>query len=77
MIPTAIGTIVLASPEAFQDAFGVEPPHPGDGPHLAGFTVGCRDLDALGGKDLSQAGDRLVLPPSRGFGTAVAFRQQG
>lgn len=75
VIQTAIGAIVLASAKTFEHAFGVEPPHPGDGPHLAGFTITCRNLETLADKGLATVGSRLVLPPSRGFGTAVAFRQ--
>lgn len=75
LFDTQIGQVVLATPEAFQEAFGVSPPHPEDGPHLGGFTVGCRSLDTLKDKGLARIGDRLVLPPSRGFGTAIAFRQ--
>ena len=77
VVQTSTGAIVLASAKAFEDAFGTEPPHSDDGPHLAGFTVGCSSLDPLTEKGLSTIGDRLVLSPSRGFGTAVAFRQQG
>jgi hypothetical protein len=72
-IRTAAGTIVLASPETFRSAFGVAPPHPEDGPHLAGLTVACRDLAFFGGLGLMEVGDRLVLPPDRCFGTALAF----
>jgi hypothetical protein len=75
VIQAAIGAIILSSGEAFEDAFGTAPPHPGDGPHLAGFTIACRNLGALADKGLDRVGSRLVLPPSRGFGTALAFRQ--
>lgn len=46
---TRTGAIVLARPKAFENVFGVAPPHLGDGPHLAGFTVGCRSLGWLAG----------------------------
>lgn len=70
---TPRGAIVLASPERFEAAFGTAPPHPVDGPHLAGFTVACAALDFFEGKGLATVGDRLVLPPERGFGAAVGF----
>jgi hypothetical protein len=70
---TPTGTIVLASPQAFEATFGVAPPHPEDGPHLAALTIACRNLDYFAGKDLKRVGDRLVLPPERGFETTVAF----
>ncbi len=73
-VPTAAGTIVLADPGTFEAAFGVPPPHPEDGPHLAGLTIECRDREALSDKRLERVGRRLVLPPDRGFGTAIAFR---
>jgi len=75
VLQTPIGSIVLAPPEKFEAAFGVPPPHPRDGPHLAGCTIGCRSLDFFEGKGLGQIGDRLVLPPERAFGTALAFRR--
>lgn len=74
-IPTSAGTIVLADPGTFEAAFGVLPPHPGDGPHLAGLTIDCRTLDGLQDKGLDVVEDRLVLPPDEAFGTAVAFRR--
>lgn len=70
---TRTGRFVLAEPAAFRAAFGVEPPHPGDGPHLAGLTISCRTLDTLAGHGLARVGDRLVLPPEAAFGTALAF----
>ena len=70
---TPRGAIILASPAAFEAAFGVPPPHVEDGPHLAGFTIGCRGLEALTDLGLARTGERYVLPPARGFGAAVAF----
>lgn len=70
---TPRGAVVLASPESFEAAFGSAPPHPHDGPHLAGFTVDCAALDFLADKGLAPIGERLVLPAERGFGTAVGF----
>ena len=74
-IPTSAGTIVLADPGAFEASFGVPPPHPGDGPHLAGLTIDCLSLDAVPDTDLYMVGERLILPPEKAFGTAVAFRR--
>jgi glyoxalase-like protein len=71
MLQTRTGAIVLAGPAAFERAFGLAPPHPQDGPHLAGFTVACRDLKRL--TDLPQAGHRHVLAASKNFGTAIGF----
>jgi hypothetical protein len=70
---TPRGAIVLADTAEFHAAFGGAPPHPEDGPHLAGFTLRCDSLDVLAGKGLDPVGDRLVVPPSRGFGVAIAF----
>ncbi|WP_167458403.1 VOC family protein [Mesorhizobium kowhaii] len=70
---TLTGAIILASPQAFEDAFGMSPPHPDDGPHLAGLTIRCRTLETFIDLGLPWAGSRLVLSPTRGFGTAVAF----
>lgn len=72
---TPVGSIVIAPPEKFEATFGVPPPHPEDGPHLAGYTVGCRSLDFFDGKGLSQVRERLVLAPEKAFGTALAFRK--
>src|SRR5690606_17040233 len=73
---TPRGTIVLADAENFQAAFGVAPPHPQDGPHLAGFTVDCASLDPFADKGLASVGERLVLSPARGFGAAVGFAKK-
>lgn len=73
VLRTRTARLVLAEPAAFRDAFGVEPPHPGDGPHLAGLTIACRTLDSLAGRGLTRVGSRLVLPPDAAFGTALAF----
>jgi hypothetical protein len=75
VLRTPAGSIVLASTEEFEAAFGVPPPHPADGPHLAGYTIGCRSLDFFDGKGLHQVGDRLVLPSEKALGTALAFRR--
>jgi hypothetical protein len=70
---TRYGDVILAEPSIFEDAFGEKPPHPEDGPHLAGVTVGCRTLESLGGLGLKQIGEEYVLPASRNFGTALRF----
>ena len=75
VLQTQTGTIVLAHPRAFEAAFGVPAPHPEDGPHLAGFTIGCRGLSHLASLDLPKTGDRYVVPPSKGFGTAIGFTE--
>jgi hypothetical protein len=75
VLQTQTGAIVLAHPRAFEAAFGVPAPHPEDGPHLAGFTIGCRDLTTLAALDLPKTGDRYVVPPSKGFGTAIGFTE--
>lgn len=72
---TRTGDLILARPQAFTAAFGEAPPHPEDGPHLAGLTIGCRDLSTLTGRNLEKISDRLVLPATSNFGTALAFSQ--
>jgi len=74
-LQTRTGTVILARPRAFEAAFGVPAPHPEDGPHLAGFTIGCRGLAHLASLDLPRVGSRHVVPPSRGFGTAIGFAE--
>jgi len=73
VIATATGDIVLATPERFERSFGMPPPHMADGPHLAGFTMTCASTADLPAKMMTRAGERLVVPPSLGFGTAIAF----
>jgi len=73
VLQTRKGAIFLARPHAFEAAFGAPAPHPEDGPHLAGFTIGCRTLAHLAGLDLPKVGGRYVVSPSRGFGTAIGF----
>jgi len=70
---TRTGKIVLARPKAFETAFGVSPPHLGDGPHLAGFTVGCRSADSMARIGLAKIEDRYVLAPAKNFGTTIGF----
>lgn len=71
---TPSGRIILSNPDSFAEAFGTAPPHLDDGPHLAGLTIGCKGLDRLADRGLERVRDRLVLPPPRAFGTALAFR---
>jgi glyoxalase-like protein len=73
VLQTQTGAIVLACPRAFEAAFGAPVAHPEDGPHLAGFTIGCRALSHLAALKLPKVGDRYVVAPSRGFGTAIGF----
>lgn len=70
-LQTRTGAIVLAQPPAFERAFGLAAPHPGDGPHLAAFTVACQTLRELA--DLPRTGNRYVLAPAKNFGTAIGF----
>lgn len=74
-LQTPTGAIILARPDAFEAAFGVPAPHPEDGPHLAGFTIGCRDLAHLASLDLPKVAGRYVVPPFRRFGTAIGFAE--
>ncbi|CAN5171936.1 hypothetical protein BH10PSE7_BH10PSE7_11010 [soil metagenome] len=70
---TAAGTVILAKAGEFERAFGMPPPHPFDGPHLAGYTVGCRSLDVISDMGLEKMRERHVVPPAAGFGTAIGF----
>lgn len=70
---TRTGDLVLASPDNFASAFGEAPPHPEDGPHLAGLTIGCRELSSFSDRGLAQIEDNYVLPASRNFGTTLRF----
>ncbi len=73
-LQTRIGTIVLARPAAFERAFGVAPPHPHDGPHLAAFTLVCEGLSQAA--DLPKIGDRHILAAENNFGTAIGFLEK-
>jgi hypothetical protein len=64
---TRTGAVVLAGPREFEAAFGVPAPHPEDGPHLAGLTIGCRSLGALKDLGLTEIGGRHVLGPQKEF----------
>jgi len=73
VLQTQTGVIILARPQDFEAAFGVPAPHLEGGPHLAGFTIGCSAPAHLAALDLPRVADRYVVPPSRGFGTAIGF----
>src|SRR5262249_8656812 len=73
VLQTRTGTIVLGRPQAFEAVFGIPPPHPEDGPHLAGFTIGCRDLGRVAELKLPKVGERYVVSPAMGFGAAIGF----
>ena len=75
VLQSRTGAIVLARPQAFETAFSVPPPHPEDGPHLAGFTVGCRTLGQVAALGLPMVGDRYVVQPSNDFSTAIGFME--
>jgi hypothetical protein len=70
---TRTGSIVLARPQAFEAAFGVPAPHPEDGPHLAGLTLGCSNICLVKDRGLREIGGRYVLSPQMNFGAAIAF----
>lgn len=72
-LPTTFGTIILAEPETFEDAFGVAPPHPEDGPHLCGFTIACDNLDRVPHSMTREIGKRRVVTATEAHGTAIAF----
>lgn len=73
---TPRGRIILSDADNFRQAFGVAPPHAGDGPHLGGFTVDCASFESFAGKGLEAIGERLVLTPEQAFGTAVGFAKR-
>ncbi|HWA41681.1 MAG TPA: VOC family protein [Hypericibacter adhaerens] len=71
--PTPTGSVVLASPREFEQAFGLAPPHPQDGPHLAALVVGCQSLEPIARRGIARRGDRHIVPPGKAFGLALAF----
>ena len=73
VIPARHGDIVLASEGQFRAAFGCAPPHPQDGPHLAALTIACGEPVRMARGLTQQIGNRVVVPPSIGFGTAIGF----
>ena len=73
IVKTRYGDVMLAESAVFEDAFGETPPHPEDGPHLAGFSIRCRSLECFGGLGLKKVKDGYILPASRNFGTALRF----
>ncbi len=74
-IETATGTLVLAAPAVFAARFGVDPSHPGDGPHLAGLVIEAAGEVAgeAAGDSALRRGDLRVVPPGRAFGVALGF----
>jgi hypothetical protein len=74
-LKTSTGDLVLATPHAFVDVFGVAPPNATDAPCLVGLVVGCRSLEAFRSAGLAKAGDLYVVPPERLFGAALAFAE--
>lgn len=72
-IGTKAGTIVLAEPGVFLEAFGEIPPHSNDGPHLCGFTIACDATGRLPTEDLRTIGGRRILASDKCFGAAMAF----
>jgi hypothetical protein len=72
-LPTRYGIIVLADRETFEEAFGVLPPHPEDGPHLAGLTIACSGTAQLPGGLVKDVGKRRVVSPAPSHGAVIAF----
>ena len=60
-IATGDQSIILARPAACAAAFGIAPPHHGDGPAFAGFTL------------VTAGGERRIIRPEDAFGVAIAF----
>jgi Glyoxalase-like domain len=60
-IRTGDQSIILARPAAFEAGFGIAPPHPGDGPAFAGFTL------------VTTGGERRIIRPEDAFGVAIAL----
>src|SRR5262245_41208772 len=60
-IRTGDQSIILARPAAFEASFGIVPPHPEDGPVLAGFTL------------VAAGNERRIIRPEDAFGVAIAF----
>jgi hypothetical protein len=67
------GTIVLAGPSVFGDAFGVPLPYLEDRPHLCGLTIACAGAGQLPHGLLTRAGQHHVADPQRTESGAVAF----
>jgi hypothetical protein len=72
-IATARGDIVMITPQAFVDRYGIGPPSPAQGPRLAGFAVGVRETYFIDGLGLPRVGERWIVAPDQAFGTAIAF----
>ena len=72
-LPTRFGTIVLADHPTSEKAFGMPPPHPGDGPPLAGLPIACSGAPRLPPGVARETGKRMVVSPALSHGTAIAF----
>ena len=72
-LPTTFGTIILAEPDTFEEAFGVPPPHPEDGPHLCGMTIACDNVDRVPQSMTREVGKRRVVTAANTHDTAIAF----
>jgi hypothetical protein len=72
-VPTRFGTIVLADPATFEEAFGMPPPHPEDGPHLSGLTIACNGPFQVPQALTKDVGKRRVVSSIDTHGTAIAF----
>jgi hypothetical protein len=72
-VPTRFGTIVLADSATFENAFGVAPPHPEDGPHLSGLTIACKGMVQVPQALTKDVGRRKVVSSIDTHDTAIAF----
>jgi hypothetical protein len=70
---TARGEILLITPDAFAELYGVAAPALPEGPRFAGFTIGLADTAFIERLDLARTGKRWVVPADQGFGAAIAF----
>jgi len=76
-IQTATGLLVLASPEILAETFGMPPPHPQDGPHLAALVTEYVGDASPTLASLPVRGALRAVPAERAFGVILAFRQGG
>lgn len=69
--------VAIVTPAEFAARYGLEAPDPRRGLLFAGFDVAVADLDrAIGyaGPTARRHEGRIVVPPSPGFGSVLAFR---
>ena len=69
--------IVVLTPDAFRETYGLPAPDPGPGFVLAAFDVAVRDLadaQAYAGANAVRRGGRILVPPAPGLGAVLAFR---